>query len=263
MPVRHEGAGLLPMAILAIVAAALMLMLVRVGLYMRRRARLLALTVRVTESHARLLSVKQRQLVKHDGYGNYDLSAWIAHANYFIDGVILRDARQQGIDVAGTAAGERLRADITRRFLGVVNATEPTAIGPVATAIGSGHAYETMCHALLEAAGWIVSTTPVTGDQGADLIADAGGRRVVIQCKFHAKPIGNKAVQEAYGARNMHGADEAVVVSNNSFTRSAIELARANDVFLLHHDQLTDLASLIAAGRTKPPGCAFDAGRSA
>ena len=84
----------------------------------------------------------------------------------------------------------------------------------------------------------------MTGDQGADLIADTGGRRVVIQCKFHSKPVGNKAVQEAHAAVGYHAGDHAAVVSNASFTRSAKQLAAANGVLLLHHDQLADLDRL-------------------
>ncbi len=255
MPARHAGFAPLPAIAVALVAAALLVLALRTLVYLRRRARLLSLTASVTRTHAKLLTVKRRQLVKHDGYGNHDLSGWIAHANYFIDSVVLREARRAGLDTAGTAPGERLRSDVTRRFLAVVNATGPGGVDPApGVVVPSGQRYEALCHRLLEAAGWIVSTTPVTGDQGADLIADGSDQRVVIQCKFHAKPIGNKAVQEAYTARNMHGADHAVVVSNNSFTRSAMQLARANEVLLLHHDQLPELAKLIAQRRAKPLG---------
>ena len=85
----------------------------------------------------------------------------------------------------------------------------------------------------------------MTGDQGADLIADMGGCRVVIQCKFYSRPVGNKAVQEAHAAIGFHAGDCAAVVSNASFTRAAKQLADANGVLLLHHDQLADLRQLL------------------
>ncbi len=263
MPDRHAEIGLLPTLLAACLLGTLLVMAARTGVYWRRRARLLAVTKKVTRAHVKLLSVKQKQLVRHDGYGNYDLTAWIAHANAFIDGVILREAKALRIGIDGTAMGETLRRDITRRFLAVVNqAAENVDVEPdVERASQSGHRYEAQCQSLLQRAGWAVSATPQTGDQGADLIADADGKRVVIQCKFHAKPVGNKAVQEAYTARNMHGAAYAVVVSNNSFTRSAVVLARANDVLLMHHNQLPDLGRQIATGQTKPPGNVFEAGR--
>ena len=49
----------------------------------------------------------------------------------------------------------------------------------------SGEHYEiAVPQLLLQAEGWRCRTTPATGDQGADLIAEADGCRVVIQCKF-------------------------------------------------------------------------------
>ena len=211
---------------------------------LRQRRRLLEVTRVETLRHARLLLVKQKQLVIHDGYGNYKLDDWIRHANYFIDNVILRQAKAQGIDVEATGPGTKLRDAVTRTFLALLN-SHPSAGEPEPDAgppgIAPGQAYEVRCHDILRQQGWSVSLTPVTGDQGADLIADSGGRRLVLQCKCHAKPVGNKAVQEAFGALKMHGGDQAVVVSASGFTRSAEVLARVNGVLLVHHDQLAGL----------------------
>ena len=213
---------------------------------LRRRARLLSLTRDVTLRYARLLSVKQKQLVIHDGYGNYQLRPWIDHVGYFLDNVVLREARSQGLVVAGVRQGSRLRSKLVQVLLATLHAQDDAGAGPVGDEeIISGEHYETLCRNLLQAQGWRVDTTPVTGDQGADLIAEADGRRVVIQCKFYARPVGNKAVQEAHAALGFHAGDRAAVVSNATFTRSAHQLARANDVLLLHHDQLGDLARLV------------------
>ena len=221
----------------------------RIAIKRWRRDKLLRLAETVTRRHARLLLVKQKQLVIHDGYGNYSLDAWIEHANYFIDNVILREATSRGLAVEDARQGMVLRPAVTARFLGVLNRHETSALAAIADEdIISGEHYETLCHNILEAAGWDVTTTPVTGDQGADLIADAGGRRVVIQCKFYSKPVGNKAVQEAAAARSFHGGDRAAVVSNAAFTRSARQLAQANGVLLLHHDQLRDLRDVLRQG---------------
>ena len=225
---------------------------------LRRRARLLSITRDVTVRYARLLSVKQKQLVIHDGYGNYQLRPWIEHVGYFLDNVVLREARSQGLAVADIRQGSTVRSRMVRTLLATLHAQEEAGSGPVDDAdIISGEHYETLCRNLLQAQGWQVDTTPVTGDQGADLIADADGRRVVIQCKFYAKPVGNKAVQEAHAAMGFHAGDWAAVVSNAAFTRSAHQLARANDVLLLHHDQLADLGRLVrdaeGAGRGAGP----------
>ena len=222
----------------------------------RRQLRLAALVRRVTGDHARLLSVKQKQLVVHDGYGNHRLDAWIAHVDYFIGHVILREAGRHEMPVAHIRPGTEAWAAIRRDLLAIVNAqSEAAAEGSVADAdILSGAHYEALCRNLLQAEGWRVSGTPATGDQGADLIAEAGRRRIVIQCKFYGRPVGNKAVQEAAAALAFHAGDRAAVVSNAGFTRSAQQLAAANAVLLLHHDQLADLDRLLgraAEARTR------------
>lgn len=225
----------------AVVAAAVG----RVWVAARRRARLMAVAREVTLRYARLLAVKQKQLVVHDGYGNYQLQPWIDHVDYFIGHVILREARIRGLTIDEVGKGTETWAGLTRALLAVLHAQDGRA--PIADRdIISGEHYETLCRNLLQAEGWRVDTTPVTGDQGADLIAEAGGRRVIIQCKFHARPIGNKAVQEAHAAVGFHAGDCAAVVSNASFTRSAQQLAQANGVLLLHHDRLADLGRMIS-----------------
>jgi hypothetical protein len=54
--------------------------------------------------------------------------------------------------------------------------------------------------------GFEVQGTPITGDQGADLIAKKGGRVVIIQAKCYQGMVGNSAVQEV-SERNLlaHG----------------------------------------------------------
>lgn len=226
----------------AFVAVAVVVLAVGKLLQWRARRRLLATVDEVTRQHAALLAVKRAQLVIHDGYGNYHLDGWIRHANYFVDHVILREARQRRVPVEDVAEGGPRRAEVLRRFLAVLQDQEGASPKAIADAeILSGQHYETLCHNLLQEAGWVVSMTPASGDQGADLVADADGCRLVIQCKFHGRPIGNKAVQEAFGALRLHGGRHAAVVSNQGFTRAAQELARANGVLLLHHDQLHDL----------------------
>ena len=218
---------------------------------LRRRARFVAIAREVTERHARLLGVKQKQLVIHDGYGNYELQPWIDHVDYFIANVILREARTRGLPTTKAQKGTPLWSTLTRTLLATLHARDETT-GPIADAdIISGEHYETLCRNLLQVRGWRVETTPVTGDQGADLIAEADGCRVVIQCKFYSKPVGNKAVQEAHAALGFHAGDRAAVVSNASFTRSARQLAQATGVTLLHHDQLADLGRLLRLGEMR------------
>ena len=101
--------------------------------------------------------------------------------------------------------------------------------------------YENYCAEELRGGGWQARVTMANRDQGVDVVAEKAGIRVVVQCKLYKSPVGNKAVQEISAARMHERADYAVVVTNNSFTSSANELAKSNDVFLLHHRDLSRL----------------------
>src|SRR5574337_735125 len=102
--------------------------------------------------------------------------------------------------------------------------------------------YEQHCAALLSGAGWSVTHNGRTGDQGCDVLAELRGTRAVIQCKRYRNRCGNEAVQQVVAARPHYGAQIMVVVSPAGFTPSAQALAASNNVFLMHHGELPELA---------------------
>jgi hypothetical protein len=81
--------------------------------------------------------------------------------------------------------------------------------------------------------GWGVQVSQASGDQGVDVLARREGCSVAIQCKRYTQPIGNKAVQEVFAAKQFCSADHACVVGTGGFTRSARELAAATGVILI------------------------------
>ena len=83
-----------------------------------------------------------------------------------------------------------------------------------------------------------MATTGASRDQGADLIAERGEVRLIVQCKLLNRPVGNYAVQEVVAARSHHIGNRAMVVSNQRFTTSAAELAATNEVELCHWSEL-------------------------
>lgn len=100
-----------------------------------------------------------------------------------------------------------------------------------------GHAFESWVANALNAFGWEAAVTVASGDQGIDVIAKRGGRKLGIQCKLYSSSIGNKAVQEAHAGKAYYGVDRVAVLSNANFTTSAKELALATGVVLCsHHD---------------------------
>jgi len=98
--------------------------------------------------------------------------------------------------------------------------------------------FERHCADALAARGWSVTVGKGSADQGVDVLARKGGRSVVLQCKLYARPVGNKAVQEALAGRGYAGADGAAVVTNASYTAAAHALAGRVGVLLLHVSDL-------------------------
>ncbi len=91
------------------------------------------------------------------------------------------------------------------------------------------------------------------GDNGADVKAtDPFGRRWVIQCKHRRKgvagsPVGTPDLHVLNGtARQLHGADVVVLVTNGRFTSGCVPLARSQKLHLVDRNVLGEWA---ASGR--------------
>lgn len=103
----------------------------------------------------------------------------------------------------------------------------------------SGIDFETYLVKVLAVHGFEdITGTPVTGDQGADLLARKGGRKIAIQAKRHKGSVGNAAVQEIVAALKFYQADEGWVITSGTFTESARALAHANSIRLVDGGEL-------------------------
>ena len=58
------------------------------------------------------------------------------------------------------------------------------------------------------------------------------GKKYGIQCKMYNGIVNNSAVQEAYTGSNYYSCDAAVVLTNSTFTKKAIDEARTLNVSL-------------------------------
>lgn len=106
----------------------------------------------------------------------------------------------------------------------------------------SGEVFEDFCANILRGNGYTdVEVTKTTGDHGIDVLAKKDGIKYAIQCKRYSKPVGNKAVQEAYSGKDIYKADVAVVMSNMDFTAQAIEDAKKLNVELWNRDKIYSL----------------------
>jgi restriction system protein len=78
------------------------------------------------------------------------------------------------------------------------------------------------------------------GDMGADVTGKApDGRRVVVQCKRYTGALGSPHVQRFAGtARDIHGADIALLVTTGHPTRQARDIARRCRITLVDRPAL-------------------------
>lgn len=105
-----------------------------------------------------------------------------------------------------------------------------------------GFEFERFLGNLLKSKGYKVRVTQESGDFGADLvIEDCNGLRGVIQAKRYTGPVGIKAVQEIVGSKSYYKATEAFCITNSSYTKAAITLAKSNNVALLTRKELLKL----------------------
>ena len=104
--------------------------------------------------------------------------------------------------------------------------------------VKTGIEFEEYLKYIFEKKGYSVELTKATGDQGADLIITKNDIKTVVQAKFYSNTVGNKAVQEVVSAIKYYNADSGMVVTNNYYTKSAIELANVNNIVLWDSDIL-------------------------
>jgi restriction system protein len=209
----------------------------------RRRALTEKAALEFIDSQAAVFGRRRAQLVFKDVYGIEKSQQWEKEKNYIFSTVIPTHLRSVGHSESAIGnlshAPERLLAAIEGAALREgVSRQQISSFSDVAGGID----YEKFCAERLREAGWNVQLTKTTGDQGTDIIAEHNGRRVVLQCKFYTSPVGNKAVQEVVAARIHERADQAIVVSNATYTKSAHQLAATTGTLLLHHEELPSLA---------------------
>ncbi|MBD5528287.1 MAG: restriction endonuclease [Lachnospiraceae bacterium] len=96
-----------------------------------------------------------------------------------------------------------------------------------------GHEFEYYCADLLRRAGFLeVEVTRGSGDYGVDILAERDGVTYAVQCKRYDGPVGVKAVQEAYAGRDYYDRMVGAVMTNQYFTRPAVEVARKLKILL-------------------------------
>lgn len=194
------------------------------------------------DAHIETLARQRIQLIRKDHYGIVDTSKWKLEVQRFIDSVLFRDF------IAKDKKFSSVKNNFNEMFHQMVEAKSEPRAAAIESELSfsnkmSPHEFERWCTKIISSNGWVANTTKSTGDQGADVVAEKGGSRIVLQCKLYSSPVGNKAVQEAYSAQRHYMANASAVVTNASFTPSAIALAATTGVQLLHYTDLNLLKS--------------------
>lgn len=102
-----------------------------------------------------------------------------------------------------------------------------------------GLAFEYYCADLLAENGFIeVEVTKSSGDYGIDILAEKEGVTYAIQCKRYMGPVGVKAVQEAYAGRDYYDRMVGAVMTNQYFTKPAVEAARKLKILMWDRDYI-------------------------
>lgn len=105
-----------------------------------------------------------------------------------------------------------------------------------------GFDFEYYCADLLADNGFVdVQVTRSSGDYGIDILAEKDGVTYAIQCKRYTGLVGVKAVQEAYAGRDYYDRMVGAVLTNQYFTKPAVQAARKLKILLWDRDYIQSM----------------------
>lgn len=97
----------------------------------------------------------------------------------------------------------------------------------------SGRAFEAELAAAFRRLGYDAALTPVSRDEGVDIVLKRDGKTIVVQCKATRAPVGPAVARELYGALLASGADEAVLAATAGVTVGVRRFASGKPIRLL------------------------------
>lgn len=109
----------------------------------------------------------------------------------------------------------------------------------------TGKTFEKLVVSVFNALGYNTQTTKDSGDQGVDVIATKGNIKIAIQTKCYSQAVGNHSVMEVVAGGKYYSTNRAMVITNNYFTKSARELAAANNVVLWDRNILQEKLTML------------------
>ncbi|CAM3711921.1 hypothetical protein BS639_17225 [Rouxiella silvae] len=192
--------------------------------------------------HLPVLARKRNMLITSDDYGNIIVDPWVKEKKYYISKLNYFPHVTPYYSGMDDFDQFLILDEMIDDYLQFNDVESINIIDMTPTE------YEHYCADVLRDQGWEARVTKGSGDQGVDVLAEKNGVTIAVQCKKYSSPVGNKAVQEVAAGKGFYGADYGMVVTNNTYTASAKQLANSQLVFLLHHDDLYSIDELIDVG---------------
>ena len=213
------------------------------------------------DKYSKTLVRKRKQLDTKDDYGD-DRLDWIKELKSFYENKIeremkeLRDknlpkldflfANQQGYFLVANGLDEKEFNFETHYLWGLIEFEHLEGEDDLQYCENMGGLeYEEFIKNCFIKNGCEAQVTKASGDQGVDVLAEIGDKRIAVQCKHYNSKVGNDAIQQVYSAKDFFDCDIAVVISNNYFTNQAKQLASKLGVSLLHHEDIEEFISEI------------------
>ncbi len=125
-----------------------------------------------------------------------------------------------------------------------------------------GAEFERELATLYRRLGYRVESTPISGDQGVDLVLRKDGKTTVVQCKGHQDPVGPSIARELLGSMMHFGADSGILACTGGFTRGVEEFVRGKPIELISAQDLATLGGRVEGVAFDRPLCPVTACRS-
>lgn len=117
-----------------------------------------------------------------------------------------------------------------------------------------GKEFERFMSAILVKNGFSnVSITKASGDHGADILGEQNGVKYAFQCKRFESKVSSKPIGEVLRGINYYKCDKGIVITNNYFTKQAINEAAVNNVELWDRDKIISLYQKVLKDKIDDP----------
>ncbi|MCC7084751.1 MAG: restriction endonuclease [Pirellulales bacterium] len=101
-----------------------------------------------------------------------------------------------------------------------------------------GVSFEKFVRAIFDDLGYRARAAKLDSDQGVDFVAEKGDESVAVQVKGCAEMVENSSIQKVHTGMSRHRCVRCAVITNSTFTPSAIELAARTGCVLVDRSRI-------------------------